>query len=224
MAGGGGQAENRRVEGGRRWLICLYFGHCVTRRRCRRVRSCWRRYREALQANLSKPTFETWIGRPRCSGFQLMDACFSRPPNSFACGWTAAKNYSDHDRGGGPPSLAGQHLRVRSRPSRGSRPRIWPRRRALAVALELWRQPPCMLLVGSAPASMHAGPSTAGGKTPRRPAPGTEPPPTVQTALRWGGTAAWPTPPRWRWAEAPGASSIPLFPLLVVVGPWVKPT
>ncbi|WP_094554440.1 chromosomal replication initiator protein DnaA [Synechococcus sp. 1G10] len=133
----------------------------------------WHQVQEALQANLSKPTFETWIRPARCTGYAdgqlLLEA-----PNSFASGWLR-KNYLVMIAAVAT-DLAGHAIQVEVGTAavqeldgalNGSTPAERPGTGQQTAA---GASPGAVLRATEGP----SGP-TASGETPRRPAPGLNP-------------------------------------------------
>ena len=73
----------------------------------------WHRIQQALQATLSKPSFETWIRPARCGGY-ADGRLRVVTPNSFARGWLRRKI-------GGPWRC---RFDVLGAPSQGT-PKLW---------------------------------------------------------------------------------------------------
>ena len=78
----------------------------------------WHQVVEALQASLSKPTFETWIRPARLRDWRDGQLQLEAP-NSFACSWLR-KNYLTQIEAIAS-ELAGQPVQVSICPNRGCR-------------------------------------------------------------------------------------------------------
>jgi chromosomal replication initiator protein len=118
----------------------------------------WHRVVEALQANLSKPTFETWIRPARCRSWHD-DVLRLEAPNSFACSWLR-KNYLTQIAAIAT-DLAGRPVQVRIE----------------AVADGSGAPAPLPVAAGG-PAPSAAAPSS-----PSSPSPSSSPPPAPAAAL-----------------------------------------
>jgi len=172
----------------------------------------WRQVQEALQGNLSKPTFETWIRPARCadlSGDQLLLLA----PNAFACGWLR-KNYLP-TIGAVASEIAGRPIAVTVETSAGGDG---------APGLQALNGEPPLAQAsignghspanGHAPAAVASRPPlpavTATGETPRKLAPGLNPR-SVFNRFVVGPNSRMAHAAALAVAEAPGREFNPLF-------------
>ncbi len=156
----------------------------------------WRHVQAALQGNLSKPTFETWIRPATCAALQGNELQLLAP-NTFACGWLR-KNYLS-TIAAVASEIAGRSIAVSVEAGGES-----------AQGITLNGQPPTTAGVDAAPGTPAPQQRTATGEAPRKLAPGLNPR-YVFNRFVVGPNSRMPHAAALAVAESPGREFNPLF-------------